>query len=63
MKYLKLANSGEIISVASEGKLLATITPPENQKEIARKQLDLLSKTAVIHDVVSPIDSDWNVTK
>ena len=63
LKYLKLANSGEIISVTSEGELLATITPPENQKEIATKQLDLLSKTAIIHDVVSPIDTDWNEKK
>ena len=54
LKYLHLANSGEIIFVTSEGKLLATITPPENQKEVARKQLDSLSQTAVIHDVVSP---------
>lgn len=59
LKYLSLANAGEVISVTSEGKLLVTITPPENQKEIARKQLDSLSQTAVIHDVLSPVDSDW----
>jgi antitoxin (DNA-binding transcriptional repressor) of toxin-antitoxin stability system len=63
LKYLELANSGEIISVTSEGKLLATIMPPENKKETAIKQLKLLSETAVVDDVVNPIESDWNVLK
>ncbi len=60
LKYLEVANSGEQISVTSNGKLLATITPPENQKQQARKQLNTLAACAKIHDITSPIDSDWD---
>lgn len=61
LKYLEIANSGEHISVTSNGKLLATVTPPVNQKEQARNKLNALAAPkAKIHDVTSPIDSDWD---
>lgn len=59
LKYLEKANAGEQISVTTNGKLLATITPPANQKQLAQQQLELLAKSAKIHDVVAPIDSEW----
>ena len=61
LKYLELARSGEQISVTSNGKLLATIAPPVNQKELAREQLDSLAASAKLHDVTAPIDSKWDV--
>ena len=61
LKYLEFANSGEEILVTSNGKLLASITAPEDKKEIARKQLKALSMTAKIHDVVAPVESEWEV--
>ncbi|WP_250655466.1 type II toxin-antitoxin system Phd/YefM family antitoxin [Alkalimarinus coralli] len=63
LKYLEVANSGEQISVTSNGKLLATITPPENQKQQAKKQLKALATNAKLHDITSPIDSDWDALK
>ena len=60
LKYLEKANSGEQFSVTTNGKLIATITPPVQQKELARKQLQELAATAKIHDVTSPIDSQWD---
>lgn len=60
LKYLEKANSGEHISVTTNGKLLATITPPVQQKELARKRLEELATSAKIHDVTSPIDSQWD---
>jgi prevent-host-death family protein len=60
LKYLEKANSGEQISVTTNGKLLATIIPPVQQKELARKQLQELAATAKIHDVTSPVDSQWD---
>ena len=60
LKYLEIAGSGEQITVTSNGKLLATIAPPANQKELARKQLDTLASTAKIQDITSPIDSNWD---
>ena len=59
LKYLEIANAGEQVSVTSNGKLLATITPPVGQKKLAREQLQALAQDAVIGDVVSPTESDW----
>lgn len=60
LKYLEIASSGEPISVSSNGKLLATIAPPVNQKEQAAAQLKSLALNAKIHDVTSPTDSQWD---
>lgn len=60
LKYLEIANSGELISVTSSGKLLATITPPINQREQAKQQLKELSVSARVHDVTTPTDSEWD---
>ena len=61
LKYLETANSGEQISVTSNGKLLATITPPVNQKELAKQQLKALASTAKIHDITNPTNCEWDV--
>ncbi len=60
LMYLEKANSGQQISVTTNGRLIATITPPISQKELAKKQLQELAKTAKIHDVTSPIDEPWD---
>lgn len=60
LKYLEKANAGEQISVTTNGKLLATITPPANRKALARQQLKELAASAKLHDVVTPTGSDWD---
>jgi prevent-host-death family protein len=60
LKYLEKANSGEQINVTTNGKLIATITPPVNQKQLAQQQLAKLAKNAKINDVVAPIDAEWD---
>jgi len=60
LKYLEKANAGEQICVTTNGKLIATITPPVNQKQLAQQQLQQLAKNAKINDVVTPVDSDWD---
>lgn len=60
LKYLENANSGEVISITTNGRLLATITPPVEQKDQAKKQLKSLASKAKIHDVISPTDESWN---
>lgn len=60
LKYLEIANSGEQITVTSNGKQLATIAPPLNQKELAQKQLNALAATAKVKNVTKPIDSEWD---
>ncbi len=59
LKYLEKANCGEQINVTTNGKLIATITPPANQKQLAKQQLDLLATNAQINDVITPTDAEW----
>lgn len=63
LKYLEKANSGQHITVTSNGKVLATLSPPVEQREAAKNQLRALSETARIHDVTGPIDVDWEAAQ
>jgi len=60
LKYLEKANAGEQITVTTNGKLLATINPPTNQRAQAKKQLSELATTAKLHDVTSPLSNHWD---
>ena len=60
LKYLKKAQSGEQISVTSNGQLLAIIAPPIEQHETAKAKLNNLAKTAIIHDVLTPTNESWD---
>jgi antitoxin (DNA-binding transcriptional repressor) of toxin-antitoxin stability system len=63
LKYLMLVQQGEQINVTSKGNLMATLTPPVSQQDAARTKLRKLAKTAVIHDVISPIEDKWDALK
>jgi antitoxin (DNA-binding transcriptional repressor) of toxin-antitoxin stability system len=59
LSYLESANSGVELQICSKGKVLATISPPQNRREQAKTQLAALASTAQIGDVINPIDSEW----
>lgn len=61
LKYLEKASHGEQITVTTNGRILATIAPPTDKKAMAKKRLSELSATATINDVISPIDTQWDV--
>lgn len=61
LKYLEKASLGEQVSVTTNGKLIATIAPPINQKQLAQQKLDQLAKNAKVLNVVTPMDTDWDV--
>lgn len=61
-KYLEMVSSGEMLSVTSNGKLLATVTPPTNQKDSAKEELKQIASTAKVHDVTSPLDVEWGAS-
>ncbi len=63
LKYLTLVQQGEPINVTSKGKVLATLIPPVSQQDAAKTLLEKLAKSAVIHDVVSPIEDRWDAMK
>jgi len=60
LKYLTRVQRGERINVTSKGRVLATLTPPISQQDAAREELGKLAQTAVIHDVISPIEDSWD---
>ena len=45
------------------GEVLATILPPIDKREKAKKTLSALAKTAVVGDIVSPSKDDWKAMK
>jgi len=61
LKYLKQAQKGEQITITSNNQSLAIITPPIDQHETAREKLNKLAETAIIHDVLTPTNEDWDV--
>lgn len=63
LKYLKNAQRGEQINVTSKGISLAILTSPASQHDTAKAKLRKLAKTAIIQDVISPIDDDWDACK
>jgi len=63
LSYLEKAHDGEELVVTSNGKILATIQPPTDKREKAKKVLNTLSKTVVIGDIVSPNEADWKAAK
>ncbi len=63
LSFLKKANAGEFITVTSRGKKIAMIVPAKSEKENSRKILQNLAQTAVIEDIVSPINEEWKAEK
>jgi prevent-host-death family protein len=63
LKYMKKVQQGEPLAITSNGEVMATVAPPVNQRKHARSELNRLSKSAVIHDVVSPTDERWDAAQ
>ncbi|HPE55753.1 MAG TPA: type II toxin-antitoxin system prevent-host-death family antitoxin [Bacteroidales bacterium] len=63
MKVLKEIKQGAKINITSRGKVIAKLVPADNTAEEARNKLNELSQTALIGDIVSPIDTNWNVNQ
>ena len=60
MKVLKEIESGSCVQITSRGKVVARLVPADFARKAARDKLRILGKTAVIHDVLSPIDEVWD---
>lgn len=63
VSFLKKVENGETILLTSRGHEVAKIIPPDDKAKIARRELEKLQGTAVIGDIVSPIDEEWEVLK
>jgi len=56
---LKKVRDGEIVTLTSRGTEVARLVPPNYPRLAARQQLEELRKTAVVGDVISPLDEQW----
>ena len=63
MKVITDIQHGSRKYITSRGKIVAKLVPPDEDKENAKKKLKNISKTAVLHDLISPIDVQWKVLK
>lgn len=61
--FLKRVEKGEIITLTSRGHEVAKIVPPDDKVKEAKKALKKLQQTAVIGDIISPIDEEWEALK
>ncbi len=62
-KVMQRVERGEALDITSMGKVVARLVPPENKQEEARKKLKEIARTAVLHDVLSPLGEQWEVEK
>jgi prevent-host-death family protein len=60
---LQQVRNGEIISLTQRGTEIARLVPPDFVQIATQQRLEELRKTAVIGDVLSPIDEEWEVMK
>ena len=61
--FLKRVENGEVIALTSRGHEVAKIVPPDDKIKKAKKALKELQDSAIIGDIVSPIDEEWKVLK
>lgn len=61
MKILKDVEHGSNINITSRGKVVAKLVPPDFTQKNARIKLKEISKNAILGDVISPIDTPWEV--
>ncbi len=60
---LKKAAAGESLTVTSRGKKLAMIVPVKKNNNNSEKILKALRNTAIIDDILSPVQEDWDAEK
>lgn len=61
--FLNKVQHGESITITSKGTEIAMLIPIKNKQETSRNALKKLRETAIVGDVVSPIDEDWKAMK
>ena len=61
--FLKKVQKGEVITITSRGHDMARLVPVEDKGVKSRKILRELGKNAVIGDIISPIDEEWEAMK
>jgi len=58
---LSKVQRGEIVVITYRGEEVARVVPPDFARAAARQELEALRQTAVVGDVVSPLDETWDL--
>lgn len=57
---LQRVQNGEIISLLVRETEVAKLVPPDYARLAARQQLEELRQTAIVGDLLSPVDESWD---
>ncbi len=63
LKVLKEIESGSTVNITSRGKVVAKLVPPDHSRKIAKDKLKAVGQSAILQDVISPIDEKWEAGK
>ncbi|MBC8184835.1 type II toxin-antitoxin system prevent-host-death family antitoxin [candidate division KSB1 bacterium] len=63
MNVIKEVEHGSKLFITSRGKIVAKLVPPEDSQEHAKKRLKEIGESAKLHDIISPIDAQWESMK
>lgn len=58
--YLQIAKTGKFVRLMDNGVEIARLIPPEFDQACALNELERLRKTAVVGDILAPIDIEWH---
>jgi prevent-host-death family protein len=61
--FLKKVQKGQVITITSRGHEMAKLVPVEDKREKSREILRKLGEKAIIGDILSPIDEEWEAMK
>jgi antitoxin (DNA-binding transcriptional repressor) of toxin-antitoxin stability system len=60
--FLSQVQQGNIVRLMQRGTEIATLVPPNYAQLVAQESLIALRQTAIVGDVLSPIDEIWEAT-
>ncbi|MCE7982365.1 MAG: type II toxin-antitoxin system prevent-host-death family antitoxin [Caldilinea sp. CFX5] len=60
---LQRVQNGEIISLFVRETEVAKLVPPNYAQLAARQQLEELRQSAIVGDILSPLDESWDANK
>jgi prevent-host-death family protein len=63
MSILNEIEHGSTKTITSRGKVIAKLVPPDYSQEKAKSRLMEIGETAVIGDLISPIDAQWEASE
>ncbi len=61
--FLRKVQKGQGIIITSRGQEMARLVPVEDKMEKSKETLRELGRNAIIGDILSPIDEEWEAMK